>query len=230
MADDKHNDNGKNDKKGAEIRVPPRTWLLWIGIIALVPLVWRFHSQAETKYRILSYPDFVQLVQSNLVVQGIIYYDPQYQDVREITGKYKAIDNAGSQTEVAFKIETPLSPELQEKLLSTGKFKPQKPNTLLLGVLYSLLPFVLFGALVWFFLIRQLKMAGKGALSFGKSKARMLSKEKNRTTFKDVAAAGEGKKEVYQTLRIFEDTKKFQKLGRRITPVSFSLGGPRARG
>ncbi|PYK02909.1 MAG: hypothetical protein DME23_00680, partial [Verrucomicrobia bacterium] len=62
MADDKHNDNGKNDKKGAEIRVPPRTWLLWIGIIALVPLVWRFHSQAETKYRILSYPDFVQLV------------------------------------------------------------------------------------------------------------------------------------------------------------------------
>jgi len=137
MADDKHNDNGKNDKKGTEIRVPPRTWLLWIGIIALVPLVWKFHSQAETKYRTLGYPDFVQLVESNLVVQGIIYYDPQYQDVREITGKYRAADSAGSQTEVAFKIETPLSPQLQEKLLSTGKFKPQKPNTLLLGVLYS---------------------------------------------------------------------------------------------
>ena len=226
MADDKHNDNGKNDKKGAEIRVPPRTWLLWIGIIALVPLVWRFHSQAETKYRILSYPDFVQLVESNLVVQGIIYYDPQYQDVREITGKYKAIDSAGTQTEVAFKIETPLSPQLQEKLLSTGKFKPQKPNTLLLGVLYSLLPFVLFGALVWFFLIRQLKMAGKGALSFGKSKARMLSKEKNRTTFKDVAGVEEAKEEVSELVEFLKDPKKFQKLGGRIPKGILMVGAP----
>ena len=59
MADDRNNDNGRNDKKGAEIRVPPRTWLLWIGIIALIPLVWKFHSQVETKYRAPSYVGLV---------------------------------------------------------------------------------------------------------------------------------------------------------------------------
>jgi cell division protease FtsH len=48
--------------------------------------------------------------------------------------------------------------------------------------------------LVYFFLIRQIRNAGKGALSFGKSKARMLSKEKNRTTFKDVAGVDEAKR------------------------------------
>src|SRR5437773_2884964 len=226
MADDKHNDNGKNDKKGAEIRVPPRTWLLWIGIIALIPLVWRLHSQTETKYRVLSYPDFVQLVESNLVTEGVINYDPQSPDVREIVGKFIEIDGAGNKVKVPFKIETPISTKLQDKLLLTGKLKPQKPNTLLLGVLYSLLPFVLFGALVWFFLIRQLKMAGKGALSFGKSKARMLSKEKNRTTFKDVAGVEEAKEEVSELVEFLKDPKKFQKLGGRIPKGILMVGAP----
>ncbi|PYM12428.1 MAG: cell division protein FtsH [Verrucomicrobia bacterium] len=226
MADDKHNDNGKKDKKGAEIRVPPRTWLLWIGIIALIPLVWRLHSQTETKYRVLSYPDFVQLVESNLVTEGVINYDPQSPDVREIVGKFIEIDGAGNKVKVPFKIETPISTKLQDKLLLTGKLKPQKPNTLLLGVLYSLLPFVLFGALVWFFLIRQLKMAGKGALSFGKSKARMLSKEKNRTTFKDVAGVDEAKEEVSELVEFLKDPKKFQKLGGRIPKGILMVGAP----
>ncbi|PYL00369.1 MAG: cell division protein FtsH, partial [Verrucomicrobia bacterium] len=226
MADDKHNDNGKKDKKGAEIRVPPRTWLLWIGIIALIPLVWRLHSQTETKYRVLSYPDFVQLVESNLVTEGVINYDPQSPDVREIVGKFIEIDGAGNKVKVPFKIETPISTKLQDKLLLTGKLKPQKPNTLLLGVLYSLLPFVLFGALVWFFLIRQLKMAGKGALSFGKSKARMLSKEKNRTTFKDVAGVDEAKEEDSELVEFLKDPKKFQKLGGRIPKGILMVGAP----
>src|SRR5947208_12066245 len=226
MADDRNNDNGRNDKKGTEIRVPPRTWLIWIGIIALIPLVWKFHSQVETKYRAPTYTEFVGLVTNNLIVKGVINYNPQSEFLREVTGKYLEKKPSGEQTEVPFKIETPLSPQLQEKLLSTGKFKPQKPNTLLLGVLYSLLPFVLFGALVWFFLIRQLKMAGKGALSFGKSKARMLSKEKNRTTFKDVAGVEEAKEEVSELVEFLKDPKKFQKLGGRIPKGILMVGAP----
>ena len=226
MADDKHNESGKNEKKGAEMRVPPRTWLLWIGIIALIPVVWQIHGRTETKYRTPTYPQFVELVDSNLVTKGIINYDPQDPVVREIVGKYLETDSTGVKVEVPFKIETPLSADLQEKLLRSGKFKPQKPNTLLLGILYSLLPFVLFGALVWFFLIRQLKMAGKGALSFGKSKARMLSKEKNRTTFKDVAGVDEAKEEVSELVEFLKDPKKFQKLGGRIPKGILMVGAP----
>jgi cell division protease FtsH len=69
-----------------------------------------------------------------------------------------------------------------------------EPNTLLLGILYSLLPFLLLALLIWFFLVRQIRMAGKGAMSFGKSKARMLNRERNKTTFKDVAGIEEAGK------------------------------------
>src|SRR5438046_1827806 len=226
MADDKHNDNGKNDKKGAEIRVPPRTWLLWIGILALIPLVWKFHSQVETKYRTPSYVEFMNLVTNNLIVKATINYNPQSQDLREVTGKYREKKPDGEQALVPFKNTYRLLPEVEKVLLDSGKFEVVQPNTLLLGVVYSLLPFILFGALVWFFLIRQLKMAGKGALSFGKSKARMLSKEKNRTTFKDVAGVDEAKEEVSELVEFLKDPKKFQKLGGRIPKGILMVGAP----
>ena len=120
MADDKHNGNGKNDKKGSEIRVPPRTWLLWIGIIALVPLVWKFHSQVETKYRTPSYVEFINLVTNNLVAHGTINYNPQSEyGLREVTGRYFEAGKNGEKTEVPFKIK-PKSP---------SKLKPRfRPN------------------------------------------------------------------------------------------------------
>jgi len=226
MADDRHNDNGKNDKKGAEIRVPPRTWLLWIGILALIPLVWKFHSKVETKYRTPSYVEFMNLVTNNLIVKATINYNPQSQDLREVTGKYLEKKPDSQPVEVSFKNTYRLLPREERILLNSGKFEVNQPNTLLLGVVYSLLPFILFGALVWFFLIRQLKMAGKGALSFGKSKARMLSKEKNRTTFKDVAGVDEAKEEVSELVEFLKDPKKFQKLGGRIPKGILMVGAP----
>src|ERR1044071_1911908 len=226
MADDRHNDNGKNDKKGAEIRVPPRTWLLWIGIIALIPLVWKFHSQVETKYHQPTYVEFMNLVTNNLIVKGQINYNPQSEFLREVTGKYLDKKATGETVEVPFKNTYRLLERDERILLDSGKFEVVQPNTLLLGVVYSLLPFVLFGALVWFFLIRQLKMAGKGALSFGKSKARMLSKEKNRTTFKDVAGVDEAKEEVSELVEFLKDPKKFQKLGGRIPKGILMIGAP----
>src|SRR5881397_542786 len=226
MADDRNNDNGRNDKKGAEIRVPPRTWLLWIGIIALIPLVWKFHNQVETKFRQPSFVEFMSLVTNNLIVKGVINYNPQSPDLREVTGKYLEKKPNGETAEVPFKNSYRLLPDDEKVLLYSGKFESNQPNTLLLGVVYSLLPFVLFGALVWFFLIRQLKMAGKGALSFGKSKARMLSKEKNRTTFKDVAGIEEAKEEVQELVEFLKDPKKFQKLGGRIPKGILMVGAP----
>src|SRR5438445_9195711 len=80
--------------------------------------------------------------------------------------------------------------------------------------------------MIWFFFIRQIKMAGKGALSFGKSKARMLSKEKNKTTFKDVAGVEEAKEEVSELVEFLKDPKKFQKLGGRIPKGIWMFGAP----
>src|SRR4030095_6460918 len=84
--------------------------------------------------------------------------------------------------------------------------------------------------LIYFFFIRQIKMAGRGALSFGKSRARMLAKEKNKTTFKDGAAAQAGveeeKEEVSELVDFLRDPKRFQKLGGRIPKGILMVGPP----
>jgi len=227
MADDKHNDSGKNEKKATDLRVPPRTWLLWIGIILLIPVLWRFGKQVESKYRTPSYVEFINLVTNNQIVKAQINYNPTTEHgLNEIVGRYLEIKPGGEKTEVPFKIKARLLPDVEKILLDSGKFETVEPNTLLLGVIYSLLPFVLLAALIWFFLIRQLKMAGKGALSFGKSKARLLSKEKNRTTFKDVAGIEEAKEEVQELVEFLKDPKKFQKLGGRIPKGILMVGAP----
>ena len=115
---------------------------------------------------------------------------------------------------------------LQVQMLESGKFKTTQPNTMLTSFLFSILPFLIIAALIYFFLIRQIRMAGKGALSFGKSKARMLSKEKNRTTFKDVAGVDEAKEEVSELVEFLKDPKKFQKLGGRIPKGILMIGSP----
>src|SRR5216117_2919060 len=133
MADDKHND-GKNEKKGNEIKVPPRTWLLWIGILALIPLLWKFNKNFETKYRVPSHVEFVNLVTNDQIIEGTINYNPQTEHgLNEITGRYWEIKAPGpnDKVEMPFKIKTRLLPDLEKMLWASGKFKGSEPNTLL---------------------------------------------------------------------------------------------------
>ncbi len=227
MANDKPRDPGRGDRRPTELRVPPRNWLIWIGILALLPLLWRFHDQMDTRYRTLSYTEFKGLVESNLVVKGVISYNPQSEYLHEITGKYNEPAKEGvAAKEVAFRAKIRLLPDLEKKVLESGVFETVEPNTLLLGILYSLLPFLLLAALIWFVLVRQIRMAGKGALSFGKSKARLLNRERNKTTFKDVAGIEEAKEEVQELVEFLKDPKKFQKLGGRIPKGILMVGAP----
>jgi cell division protease FtsH len=119
-----------------------------------------------------------------------------------------------------------LTDSFEDRVLNSGLFETKAPNTVLLGLVYSLGPILVIGLLIWFFFIRQIKMAGKGALSFGKSKARMLTKEKNKTTFKDVAGVEEAKEEVSELVEFLKDPKKFQKLGGRIPKGILMVGAP----
>lgn len=220
------NNNPRNEKRNGDMRVPPRGWILLIAIVGLIPLMILMRERTDVKQRTLSHKDFVQLVNSNLVESGTINYNPQSPDLKEITGKYRAPSGENSSDLVAFRLKTFLTPEMMDELLLTGRFTTAEPNTLLLGFLYTIAPILLVAVLIYFFLIRQIKMAGKGALSFGKSKARLLSKDRNKLTFKDVAGVEEAKEEVSELVEFLKDPKKFQKLGGRIPKGILMIGPP----
>ncbi|MEW6160228.1 MAG: ATP-dependent zinc metalloprotease FtsH [Verrucomicrobiota bacterium] len=230
MSDDKLN---PNEKRNGEVKVPSRSLLVWILFFSLIPLLWLFHDRKNSTYEPITRQQLVQMVDSNLIVAGTIQYNPQSSVLNEITGKYMKVDREGNpvmengaKVLVPFKIKTKLDQTLEKKLLDTDKFEPLEPNTLVMNLLFSFLPILFIAFLIWFFFIRQIKMAGKGALSFGKSKARMLSKEKNRTTFKDVAGVDEAKEEVSELVEFLKDPKKFQKLGGRIPKGILMVGAP----
>ncbi len=230
MADDnKQNNTGKNDKKGPEVKVPPRNGLLWIlVIIGIVPVIMVFNNRRESKFPPLAggRKELMELFEAGAIKDGLIQHNPQSSVLQEITGHYYKTNANGNAEVVAFRTKTKLDDKVERKLLDSGKFEPVEPSTLAMTLFVPLVPIIALALLIYFFFIRQIKMAGKGALSFGKSKARMLSKEKNRTTFKDVAGVEEAKEEVSELVEFLKDPKKFQKLGGRIPKGILMIGAP----
>src|SRR5882672_7040917 len=234
MSDDnKYSEDDKNPKKGGEFRVPPRTWVVWIlifgGIITLMLMRDRWESQGD----VITQFKFQQLVESNQVEHAIINYSPQPASLTEVSGKYYQVDSEGKHMKkgeadmlIPFRIKARLTRSLENKILAQPQFELKEPNTMLISVIWSLLPIVVIAAFIWFFFIRQIKMAGKGALSFGKSKARLLAKERNKTTFKDVAGIDEAIEEVSELVEFLKDPKKFQRLGGRIPKGVLMVGPP----
>jgi cell division protease FtsH len=112
--------------------------------------------------------------------------------------------------------KTPLVPKVSDE--SGG-------GSYLWPALYYLLPFLLiFG--FWIFMLRQMQSGGNKALSFGKSRAKLLSNQQKRVTFKDVAGVEEAKEELQEIIEFLKEPQKFQKLGGRIPKGVLMMGPP----
>ncbi|MEK6525388.1 MAG: ATP-dependent zinc metalloprotease FtsH [Nitrospirota bacterium] len=103
--------------------------------------------------------------------------------------------------------------------------KPPDENPWYITFLMTWGPFILFLGL-WFFLMRQMQIGGNKALSFGKSRARLLNEERKKITFADVAGIDEAKEEVAEIIEFLKDPRKFQKLGGRIPKGVLIVGPP----
>ena len=114
-------------------------------------------------------------------------------------------------------------------LAAKVNFSIKEPQSnILLPLLFNVGPFVLLGA-IWFFMLRQMQSGGNKALSFGKSRARLLSMQQKKVTFKDVAGVDEAKEELKEIIEYLREPQKFQKLGGRI-PKGVLLVGPPGTG
>ncbi len=117
-----------------------------------------------------------------------------------------------------------LGRELESLLKDKAQYK--RSSDYLSKALFTFLPFLLIILLLFFLFRQQMKSAGRGAMSFGKSKARLLTKERNKDTFKDVAGIQEAKEELFEIVDFLRDPKKFQKLGGSIPKGVLMVGSP----
>jgi len=166
----------------------------------------------------ITYSDLFDKAQAGLVQDATI-------EGEELHGHLKATPKDQFHTTV------PTNYEDLEKALRADKvslsIKPQSSN-LPLQLLINVGPFLLLGV-VWFLFMRQMQSGGNKALSFGKSRARLLSMQQKKITFKDVAGVDEAKEELKEIIEYLREPQKFQKLGGRI-PKGVLLVGPPGTG
>ena len=162
----------------------------------------------------VSYSQLLRMVDSGQVRKATIHGDTV--DVQDPDGKTK------------FSVTTPYpQDDLVHHLEAQNvdfSVKPSGGNPAL-ALLINLLPVILIAA-VWFFFMRQMQGGARGAMGFGKSKARLLTENKNRVTFEDVAGVDEAKEELQEIVDFLKDPGKFQRLGGKIPKGALMVGPP----
>lgn len=227
MKDDEKKQAKKTPSSG-DSKLPMRGLAIWLLILALLLVVFNFFSTTNEKTEVIEYnPNFIQLVEQGKVRKCEIVIE--LSGMQYVKGELTTMDPK-TQRPKKFKVNLIVTDSLT-KWLTENKvpfyFKQQHP--LIWQIISGAVPFIIFIGLLYFLFARQMKMAGRGAMSFGKSRAKMLTRDSNSITFKEVAGCEEAKEEVREIIEFLKDPKKFQKLGGRI-PKGVMLAGPPGTG
>ena len=189
---------------------------LWLVITLMMVMLYNLFNQQQLAQNDISYSEFLAMVEADRVSEVTI----QGQEIR-VTDLNRS----------HFKIYAPQDPALIQRLKDKGvtiNAKPPAESPWYMSVLVSWFPMiVLIG--VWIFFMRQMQSGGGKAMSFGKSRARLLSDQQEKVTFEDVAGIDEAKEELGEIVDFLRDPKKFTRLGGRI-PKGVLLMGPPGTG
>ncbi len=191
--------------------------ILWVVIAVVLLSVFQNFGTRESAGRNMVYSDFLAQVDSGQVSEVVI-------EGQKITGKL-----ASGSTFSTYSPETnnsPLIGDLQKAGVRIVAKPPEQPS-LLAHMFISWFPFIVLIGL-WIFFMRQMQGGGggRGAMSFGKSKARLMGEDQINVTFSDVAGVDEAKEEVAELVEFLRDPSKFQKLGGKIPRGVLMVGSP----
>ena len=196
-----------------------KTILLWMMLILMFISIWHFSTSSSKKKDIIDFSEFLQYLADDRVKEITIKGDTS------ITGRLIEKDKFRD-----FKTIGKVGDDLQAQLAAKKvifRFE-ERDEGVWQSVLITWLP-MLFLFFIFFFFMRQIQAGGGKAMSFGKSKARLLSDSHKRVTFQDVAGIDEAKEELQEIIEFLKDPKRFTRLGGRI-PKGVLLMGPPGTG
>ena len=213
-------------------RFQPKVLMIWLGIIVAIFALYSLGGTQQGKVTQLKIPQVIDAVEDGQVVSGTIKNEPtggsEWYVIRgEIapTGltAQQVKDDPSIKAE-RFEARGRLTEEDYTKIRKD--FREEPASTFLTDLLIGIVPFLLIIALLYFLFIRQLRNAGRGAMSFGKSKAKMLTRDREKIVFRDVAGCDEAKEEVSEIVDFLKDPKRFQRIGGKIPKGVLMVGPP----
>ena len=221
-------DNNSNDPKGNESPVNYKG-LIFLGIAMFLIFI-AINMKSTTQGEVTTWPDFVKNVKNGEIDSAkpleLIRKQESSEETLIAYKKTDAAEGTNKKIEVSVNVEFQKE-ELSELLSNNGlTYTPKFESNTMSAVLITLLPILLILLILYFFFRQQMKMAGRGAMSFGKSKAKMLNMDTKKVTFKDVAGVNEAKEEVSELVEYLKDPKKFQRLGGQIPKGVLMVGAP----
>ncbi len=195
-----------------------KTALLWVVIIVLVFLLWSLFQTTKGASETIAFSQFMDRVNQGAVESVTIRGD-------EVRGETKATIPGGKKE---FHTTAPTNYPAMIDLLRAKSVKVEvehAADTPFITALITWLPIVFLVGL-WIFFMRQMQAGGNKALSFGKSKAKLLSGNAKKVTFKDVAGVDEAKIELHEIIEFLKEPQKFTKLGGKIPKGVLLMGTP----
>lgn len=201
-----------------KVKQSQKTLALWLVMILAAITILHFLNQKPTNVDKISFSDFIKAVENNEII-SVTIQDDTYK------GKYKDGTKNGMYFETVGLVNSEKAFDLLAQNNVSITYEGKKETPFWQSFLVSWLPMILlFG--FFFFFMRQIQAGGGKAMSFGRSKARLLVESQKKVTFEDVAGIDEARDELEEIIEFLKEPKKFTRLGGRIPKGVLLMGAP----